>query len=537
MKTKRRVIFSLLAFMAMTQGILVAQHPDWQLKTSITKNSPEAEMVIRVGDIDNFGFDFEEGYNPFSGEPTDPHGFPWEPDPADPDGTDRIMVVSGFKGDPSASTDGYTQSTSRPENSVRPIVFSFPTEGIAVNAASLQLFVDDFQAPVFKTKFTATVNGIRFAELEKVLNSLNQTGPVGKLVTVTFHPEMLEAVRRGKVSILIDDAVTGAGDGYAIDFARILINPKASGNRKISGKVSDKTTGKPLEGATVSSSGIVKAITTSEGVYTLTGVPGGFNYVTASKTGYASSMTTVEVSDSKAGTLNFQLEAVAEPVITDTVKPVPQVVYDKVDDWKKKRVIMKNTPDAELMVRVGDIDNINSGFAQGYNPFSGELTEWNEFPWEVDKTDPEGTDRIMVPSSYKYGSEAWTDGYTETSLRPGNLPKPVTLEFQPVDITINSAILQAFINDIQSVSSESLFTAKLDGVMSVGLSKLINETDMTGPVGKMVSYRLTPEEVGKLKDGKFKILIDDATTGIGDGFAIDFVRILINPKPHVKASK
>jgi hypothetical protein len=509
----------------------------WPLKTSVEKNTPEAEMVIRVGDIDNFGFGFEEGYNPFSGELTDPHGFPWETEPGDPDGTDRIMVVSSFNGDHSGTTDGYSQSTSRPENSVRPVVFNYSTAGTTVNAASLQLFVDDFQAPVFKTKFTATVNGTRFSELEKLLNSLNQTGPVGKLVTVNFPPEMLEAVKSGKLSILIDDALTGAGDGYAIDFARILINPKASGNRKISGKVSDKATGKPLEGVTVSSSGIVKTITTAQGTYTLTGVPGGFNYVTASKTGYAPVTGTVEVRDSKPGTLNFQLEAGAVPVKTDTVKAAQVVVYDKVDDWKKKRVVMKNTPDAELMVRVGDIDNINSGFAQGYNPFSGELTEHNVFPWEVDKTDPDGTDRIMVPSAYKYGSEAWTDGYTESTQRPGNLPKPVTLVFQPDGITIASAIIQVFVNDIQSVSSESRFTAKLDGTVSAGLSKLINETDMTGPVGKMVSYRLTPDEVVKLNDGKVEILVDDAATGIGDGFTIDFVRLLINPKPHVKTSK
>ncbi|KAF0200488.1 MAG: Cna B domain-containing [Bacteroidetes bacterium] len=537
MKNKKKFLTFLSAFFFLLSSQAQNDRAKWELKTSVEKNTTEAEMVIRVGDIDNFGFGFEEAYNPFSGELTDPHAYPWETDPDDPDGTDRIMVVSGFSDDLAGSTDGYKQSTSRPENSVRPVVFRFSTEGTKVNAASLQLFVDDFQAPVFNTKFTATVNGTRFNELEKMLNSLNQTGPVGKLVTVNLPPEMLEAVKSGQLSILIDDAVTGAGDGFAIDFTRILINPKASGNRRITGKVIDKTTGKPLEGATVSSSGIVKAITTAEGTYTLSGVPGGFNYVTASKTGYASSTATVEVSDSKPGVLNFQLVAVVVPVKPDTVKPVPEVVYDKVDNWKKKRVVMKNTPDAELMVRVGDVDNINSGFAQGYNPFSGELTEWNEYPWEVDKTDPDGTDRIMVPSAYIYGSEVWIDGYTESTQRPENLPKPVTLIFQPDGITIGSAILQVFVNDIQSVSSESRFTAKIDGAVSEGLSRLINETDMTGPTGKIVSYRLTPDEVKKLKDGKVEILIDDTTTGIGDGFAIDFVRLLINPESHVKASK
>lgn len=530
MKSKNFFLTFLFVFFFFLASWAQNDRTKWPLKTSVEQNTPESEMVIRVGDIDNFGFGFEEGYNPFSGELTDPHGFPWETESGDPDGTDRIMVVSGFKDDQSASTDGYTQSTARTENSVRPVVFNYSTAGTTVNAASLQLFVDDFQAPVFKTKFIATVNGTRFAELEKLLNSLNQTGPVGKLVTVNFPPEMLEAVKSGTLSILIDDAVTGAGDGYAIDFARILINPKASGNRKISGKVSDKATGKPQEGATVSSSGIVKTTTTAQGTYTLYGVPGGVNYVTASKPGFASSTATVEVSDSKAGTLNFQLEAGAVPVKPDIVKPVPKVVYDKVDDWKKKRVVMKNTPDVELMVRVGDIDNISSGFEEGYNPFSGELTEFNEFPWEVDASDPAGTDRIMVASSYKYDSDAWTDGYSGSTERPGNWPVPLKLEFNLQGIQPVAAFLQIFLNDIQPEEGQSKFKAFINGKEAAELTKLITETDMTGPKGKLVSYKLPAAHVATLSLGKIEVLIDDTTSGVGDGYAIDFVRLLINPK-------
>ncbi|MBN2774690.1 MAG: hypothetical protein JXR31_10605, partial [Prolixibacteraceae bacterium] len=42
-----------------------------------------------------------------------------------------------------------------------------------------------------------------------------------------------------------------------------------------------------------------------------------------------------------------------------------------------KWVMEKGAVEAELIFRLGDIDNINSGFEEGYNPFSGELAEFN----------------------------------------------------------------------------------------------------------------------------------------------------------------
>jgi len=200
-------------------------------------------------------------------------------------------------------------------------------------------------------------------------------------------------------------------------------------------------------------------------------------------------------------------------------------------DWQIKTLTEKNTSEAELVIRLGDIDNINTGFEGGFNPFSGNFTEYNEFPWEVDETDPAGTDRIMVPTSYKYGSETWTDGYTETTERPGNLPVTMKLEFKPEEVKPLGAILQIFVNDIQSVSSKSRFKVALDGKESAELTKLVTQPDMTGPKGKLVSYKLTPAEVASLNSGKLEILIDDATSGVGDGYAVDFIRLLVNPKP------
>ena len=46
-------------------------------------------------------------------------------------------------------------------------------------------------------------------------------------------------------------------------------------------------------------------------------------------------------------------------------------------DWSKQFLVLKNTAEAELMIRVGDIDNLGFGFDEDFNPFSGRSTRTN----------------------------------------------------------------------------------------------------------------------------------------------------------------
>ena len=55
---------------------------------------------------------------------------------------------------------------------------------IHVNDGVLQLFVEDLQAPVLGTHFQVEINGRRSAFLESALNSLDQSAPGGRLVTL-----------------------------------------------------------------------------------------------------------------------------------------------------------------------------------------------------------------------------------------------------------------------------------------------------------------------------------------------------------------
>ena len=70
---------------------------DWKSNSATLKNTSEADVMIRIGDIDNLGFGFAQDFNPFTGKPTDIHPFPWLPQKGDYPGLDRILVGSKFR--------------------------------------------------------------------------------------------------------------------------------------------------------------------------------------------------------------------------------------------------------------------------------------------------------------------------------------------------------------------------------------------------------------------------------------------------------
>jgi hypothetical protein len=189
----------------------------------------EADLVVQVGDMDNLGFGWPEGYDVFSGESTPFHEFEFYPGPNDPPGTDKIMLGTSYIGDPPAGADGYTDISSRPDNLPVPIRAEYDLKGIQVSSATLQIFVDDFQSPVFQSDFQVSINGQRAPFLEAILNSLDQTGAAGRLISAPVPPDFLPHVASGVFEIYIDDPTTGAGDGFAVDFVRLMINPGGSG--------------------------------------------------------------------------------------------------------------------------------------------------------------------------------------------------------------------------------------------------------------------------------------------------------------------
>ena len=261
---------------------------DWSKNAVTLTNTREADVMIRVGDIDNLNFGWAEGFDPFTGRQTDVHSFPWETDKTDVPGLDRILIGSGFeRRSIECGSDGYSgvgREGTRPVPIVLPLARA---KGVQITGATLTMFIDDFQAPTYCSKFRAYLNGRRFADLERTLNMIDQGGPVGKFITARLTPDLLPLLQADKLSVLIDDSTSGARDGYAIDFVKLLINPKPSLYKGVvTGEVRDSTTQEPIAGARVDVRGYAQTLTDAEGKFTLNDVPVGVNFAEASARGY-----------------------------------------------------------------------------------------------------------------------------------------------------------------------------------------------------------------------------------------------------------
>ncbi len=294
---------------ALTAALAAAGHAaddTWPQVNATTRDGPEADLVVQLGDIDNLGFGWPDGFTPFSGRSTPAHAFPYQPEADDPSGTDRIMVVSGY-GKGAGARDGYTYETSRPDNQPRPLVLSFDLQGLEVKSAALQLFVDDFQSRSMGSRFRAWLDGRETTDLPVVLNSLDQTGPIGKLLTIQLLPEYLDLLADGKLEIRIDDPDNDAGDGFAFDFARLLVNPKGyrySGT--VRGTAVAAGSGEPLAGVLVSAANVRQALTDAQGKFELTQVPAGMVVTSGSKPGYTGDSEASDLED--AQTVDVVLE-------------------------------------------------------------------------------------------------------------------------------------------------------------------------------------------------------------------------------------
>jgi outer membrane protein OmpA-like peptidoglycan-associated protein len=206
-----------------------ANDGDWSKQLETLKSTPEADYMIRIGDIDNLGYGWPENFDPFSGRSTDFHEWPFRILPEDAKGTDRVMISSSFAKNQERQPclgDGYSTSD---VNMFKVVPLEMPLASIKdanINSAALLMFVDDFQSPSMCSRFRVWFNGKRLTPAEKIFDGIDQSGPVGKIIYIKIPGEMLPLLKKDKLVISIDDSTTYAGDGYAIDFVKLLINPK-----------------------------------------------------------------------------------------------------------------------------------------------------------------------------------------------------------------------------------------------------------------------------------------------------------------------
>jgi outer membrane protein OmpA-like peptidoglycan-associated protein len=136
---------------------------------------------------------------------------------------------------------------------------------------------------------------------------LNQTGPIGKLVSVKLLPEYWPLLASGEVKLLIDDPTTKMRDGYAVDFARILVNPrKFKYEVSVAATVVDADKHTPIPGATVTA-GPQSANTDTRGKCQLSGLPAGLVTATGAAPGYDENSVPVDLVAGQTGTAEIQL--------------------------------------------------------------------------------------------------------------------------------------------------------------------------------------------------------------------------------------
>lgn len=292
----KKKIFSLLLCLVFIFSLLPVSslafsdpnNGDWSSKTVTLKGTKEAELMVRVGDIDACNDEYavdQNGYNPFTAKDQYSHGFPWKEDPLDPQGTDRIYVGSKETG---STSDGYSNYYYRwlegedcaCAKGALTITINYDVSDIKVKSALLQLCIDDFQALNWKSNFTVTLNGREAPFIAELLNNVDQTGPTSYIVSAIIPSGFYNEIASGKLEIKIDET-TGVGDGYAIDFAKLLINYNES---IFTGRFSGYVYG--AKNATVRLLGTSTTVTTdSGGKFTFDAIPG-LNAVRASANGY-----------------------------------------------------------------------------------------------------------------------------------------------------------------------------------------------------------------------------------------------------------
>lgn len=130
-----------------------------------------------------------------------------------------------------------------------------------------------------------------------------------------FNPFSGESTPRAtmhtnQLKIMIDDPETGAGDRFAFDFFRLLINPRQLQNTgTMTGYVFAKDTNQLLAEAMVTAN-TVEVKTNTAGYYELTSVPAGLVNLRADAIGYQSETINLDLIANNTITQNFYLTKV-----------------------------------------------------------------------------------------------------------------------------------------------------------------------------------------------------------------------------------
>jgi outer membrane protein OmpA-like peptidoglycan-associated protein len=298
----------------------------WQEKYIRKSHTTEAEWMIRLGDIDNLGFGFDKNFNPFSGDTTGFHSPPSVFNPNEPEGLDMILLPTSFRKfnqpciyDVYSSYYGFLKSTYKKVNFSVKIPLNLPAT-MPIEGIKFMLFIDDIQSRASCSKFDVWLNGTKANFISDELKKLNLQQQ-GKLLVLDVPETHFKLFKKDTLELVIDDVTTGAGDGFAIDFVKILVNPRKQLSGQISGLITEKNTGKTIDKATIKDQNNIQT-ESKQGKYNLSGLPVGANKITVSAKNYRTETFTVDISNTPQQ-MNFEL---SNNAIINTVFPETEVL-------------------------------------------------------------------------------------------------------------------------------------------------------------------------------------------------------------------
>jgi hypothetical protein len=397
---------------------------NWASKDTSIFDTPEGDLMVRTGDIDNMGFGWPSGFDPFSGFNTPSHSFPWPIDTTDPAGTDRIMVVSSYVGTPPSGRDGYTNTTTRPGNAVDGVVlnFSFPGQ---IEAAYLYAFLDDFQAPVWHANYQVMLDSIRVPFYEGLVNSLVQTGPIGKIVKLPIPSNLLYLLNDGKLELKFDDVSTGAGDGFSIDFVKLVINPIIlEGSCLVKGTITSLSNGLPLAGVRVMVNGLDSAFTDAAGKYRIPAIHPGILFIQTYKQGFGAETASLILSQSDSATRDFALKADAPQLVyhfpEDNAVSVDTSVHLKM---VFSRPMNLQSFSALSFILSDGVRNVGGTYSANGDTliFSPDTLLWGKTYLATAIIGLRSTDNVSLDRNYSFSFSTFDPSYKKKSISLGSL--------------------------------------------------------------------------------------------------------------------
>lgn len=239
-----------LAAIALTFGCVVLGFGEVTsaAQTRVPAPTSISGQVATYGDRDLLGFGYPPGVNPTAGARLIGlapgvaslaaqgygHGWPLTPETNDPEGsqdypnTDQIFVGSHQSG----QHDGYAGFDARKQG---PALFRLDYRqlvpaGARIRTLTLGIAADDFQFPLWGQPFSATVNGQADQALTRELNTIDETGPDTRFLSIGIDPAILSPDHILRVAI--DEGGDG-GDGFAIDFLTVGVTTYAGASAPV----------------------------------------------------------------------------------------------------------------------------------------------------------------------------------------------------------------------------------------------------------------------------------------------------------------